>query len=1303
MARPELSSLPQQDLHQEVEEDYDLSSDEDEELAEADPNMVKQLEQLEKAAEAKGQVIELPRSVKILKEVPEHLKFQEDHPAYTQIPEIIHKRYSGKENAIHSNQTRKGGKMPASIFLRRFLADGRHEDVQFVNDIGHDAKEEKFLRATKWEDTQYPSVSIFIQRDAPLSNIEARIFGSNLIQDKDRQPPAPGQQLPPVFEYNVGPQVNREYTMAGTPMADLAQKGSLVQTVLRLRRDGKAIAWKGITDADIREIIKKRADPKVQLQPWEDAVWHIHLSHEVTINNFPKAGKKAQQEDVAAFQTYFTALMDTARRFGDFWFYSLTRPDLKLSEREDTFEDLGEQPPRWLVERWWPVKDTEGNIIQVIALKWGEMNVPTVWPSPETANIAWRLNIGRCRDTKSLTMSEALKKQSGNIIADFLEHEPGYFKVDVWANLTGNTINVDDMRPEHMTGCTLKVLQSDGSFSRDQYRGIVVPNFWKTQATFTVYVKGKINSALHGNRHYITMELETSPIALDRQDISMQLLMSYMSVPDRSGPDVGRFALGCAPQSGVQNPWLQCLSDGQKQTMLDICKSKNLNEEQMAFIKDFLSCKTGVTTLVGPPGTGKSQALVALIIAYHRSNNIWRPTATDQKILVVCPSNRAIDQLTRRLIDADSEVASSCLRFVSGPLSEDKKSSDDMDVDNADQDSPQALNNANYRLAEQYMAGRKLDDKLAAYHFDTKFKDFVKELHKSTSNNDIKNVASNWFRAMRTLKDSNFEVRKKARASKKECENTLLPLFWDTIKIIFTTLNSAAHDTLRNCFRASLIIIDEAGMAQIPDMMTAIAPNMLTVQHMILAGDPDQQRPMRLAKNRNEFGKLQEISLLEQITSGRLKDDGLTHTMLRTQYRTIPEIADMFSNLTYKGQIVNAESVKTPKDLVYTARSFFRGLGDQYFDWDCFGVAVSDSHVYSEKYLSTTSQANTFEADLIVRTVQGLIAQEPAPGKPKIELKDILILSPYQGQINHLKIELSKRRLMVDPNNCPMVESVGTVQGSEANIVLVSLCVNRPETQTKCKFISDHRLLNVAISRAKCMMVMFGNFLPWIEALRSDEKHFEKQGMNALGNLVDYIHPRRPGLRPNKMISFKDYTALVNKEAVKTEAQFQNLLKLAGNLTLNGKRPMDDVFGQGMSNKKQYNKDQAKVLAANLPKKKFVKTGVLAESDIPKYDEARSEMMKRVAGYKPFTIALFQQEIVGMSDWLPTIASKLKQDLAAEFEKQNPRQNPRELPPRPPVIDPALIPVGRRNDDDLTAMSDLEAIQDQADASMTGT
>ena len=82
---------------------------------------------------------------------------------------------------------------------------------------------------------------------------------------------------------------------------------------------------------------------------------------------------------------------------------------------------------------------------------------------------------------------------------------------------------------------------------------------------------------------------------------------------------------------------------------LDVADYKQLNNSQIDIIYAVLTSQNKITCIQGPPGTGKSTLLIGLIKQIHKLDN-------NPDILVLAPSNNAIDEVTYRLMGTGLKV-----------------------------------------------------------------------------------------------------------------------------------------------------------------------------------------------------------------------------------------------------------------------------------------------------------------------------------------------------------------------------------------------------------------------------------------------------------------------------------------------------------------------------------------------------------------------------------------------------------------------------------------------------------------------
>jgi uncharacterized protein len=112
------------------------------------------------------------------------------------------------------------------------------------------------------------------------------------------------------------------------------------------------------------------------------------------------------------------------------------------------------------------------------------------------------------------------------------------------------------------------------------------------------------------------------------------------------------------------------------------------------------------------------------------------------------------------------------------------------------------------------------------------------------------------------------------------------------------------------------------------------------------------------------------------------------------------------------------------------------------------------------------TQSSRPEAEAIVKLVADLRSQQVVRDgeKSPLTLKDILIVAPYNLQVNLLKQLL------------PRGAEVGTVdkfQGQQAPVVIVSMTTSRgTEAPRGTEFLFNPNRFNVAVSRAQCLSIV---------------------------------------------------------------------------------------------------------------------------------------------------------------------------------------------------------------------------------------
>lgn len=278
-----------------------------------------------------------------------------------------------------------------------------------------------------------------------------------------------------------------------------------------------------------------------------------------------------------------------------------------------------------------------------------------------------------------------------------------------------------------------------------------------------------------------------------------------------------------------------------------------LNSSQQHAVNKILSANE-LAIVHGPPGTGKTTTLVQGIKALYQQSH--------QQLLVVAPSNAAVDLLSEKLSDEGLRVVR-----VGNPA----------------------------RVSEKLLS-LTLDSQMAEH---SQMKQ-VKKLKKRA--NEFREMAykykRNFGKAEREQRKSLFE---EARNILKEVGNTEQYILNDLLskaQVITATLVGANHYTIRDR-RFDTVVIDEAAQALEPACWIPI----LKARKLVLAGDPFQLPPTIKSEQAARDGL--SITLMEK--NVQLHPEAVV--LLEEQYRMNKAIMGYSSAVFYKGQLKAHESV----------------------------------------------------------------------------------------------------------------------------------------------------------------------------------------------------------------------------------------------------------------------------------------------------------------------------------------------------------------------------------------------------------
>ena len=495
--------------------------------------------------------------------------------------------------------------------------------------------------------------------------------------------------------------------------------------------------------------------------------------------------------------------------------------------------------------------------------------------------------------------------------------------------------------------------------------------------------------------------------------------------------------------------------------------NNELNESQKDAVRFALEVNE-IGLIHGPPGTGKTTTIVEVILQLVKLGN---------KILVVAPSNIAVDNIGEKLIQYKSKLSGKNSNI-----------------------------NLNFDLCRIGHPARLLPSVISNC-LDTK-------VENSDNTQFVKKVKREMDKIKRELqkidyreKEKKFQLKQELKDKREDIKGSYKNTVFDIYRkanIILSTCISSGENYLSMAISKDnpfdYIIIDECaqgteGLCWVP---------ILQGKKAILAGDHLQLPPTIKSKNA-EY--VLSYTLFDRMIS--TYGDKVTR-LLNTQYRMNEKIMKFSSQELYEDKLIADDTVKnhTLKDLISERYKNDKNILEEINSYDDFGIFdkplvllnTSGLEFFETKDPETLSSFNVGETDLCKRMVDYL------KDKLKAENKDIGIITPYSAQVSNLSHKITQ-----DEYRGLEISTVDGFQGREKEIIILSLV--RSNQKNQVGFLSDKRRLNVAITRPRRMLIVIGD-IDTITNGNEKENSFLKNfgeycnenatNVNIIGTLMEY-------------------------------------------------------------------------------------------------------------------------------------------------------------------------------------------------------
>lgn len=469
-------------------------------------------------------------------------------------------------------------------------------------------------------------------------------------------------------------------------------------------------------------------------------------------------------------------------------------------------------------------------------------------------------------------------------------------------------------------------------------------------------------SHLSGNKLKLTLRTDELPDWSREGKLGIDLLFDENSYEEMQN------AIRQAALQLEKNTLIQVLTGQKKSSFNNSVQyfSNKLNTSQNEAVNKILSAED-VAVVHGPPGTGKTTTLVQAIKALLKKDQ--------QKILVVAPSNTAVDLLSEKL----SEEGLNVVR-VGNPV----------------------------RVSEKLLS-LTLDGKMSVH---SSMKD-IRKMKKQA--NEFRNLAHKYKRSFgKSEREQRKALFDEAHRIMKDVEKTEQYIIDDIIskaQVIAATLIGSNHHTVRN-LEYHTVVIDEAGQSIEPACWIPI----LKARKLIMAGDHFQLPPTIKSASAARGGL--DTTLLEK--SVGLHPDAVV--LLEEQYRMNETIMNYPSQVFYRNRL---------KANAFVAHQKLFG-GDIPLNFiDTAGCGFEEKQ-------EGTSTSNPEEAHFLFKHLSKFI-NELSVHYPVDDFPSIAIISPYKQQVILLQEIMKTSDHLQQYSGKISVNTIDSFQGQERDIVYISL------------------------------------------------------------------------------------------------------------------------------------------------------------------------------------------------------------------------------------------------------------------------
>jgi len=540
-----------------------------------------------------------------------------------------------------------------------------------------------------------------------------------------------------------------------------------------------------------------------------------------------------------------------------------------------------------------------------------------------------------------------------------------------------------------------------------------------------------------------------------------------------------------------------------------------LDDSQINIIKQILGLKDNqILIVVGPPGTGKTEVI---------AKAAYELVKRGEKVLITSHTNIAVDNALEKLMnrgckvirvgrhdkisDKVKEILLSKIRYeqssnalvsrireLEKEIRELKKTLRELDniekslknpkkfdyneiiknIDNINRflsikpeliEMQKKIIEIEYKINEKEKESkyaRSLTSKRARFQAKYRVEGELKELRKELSKYE-KQIARFGGPLNKILSYEIKRRREELVSKKRELKELIERVDKNVLRSADVVGSTIIRSHLGTLFDITFdtVIIDECSQISIPLGLMGLIKG----KKWVVIGDHLQLLPIFKTIKASNLDAHEKVSIFSTL----IRRFGMD-AYLGVHYRSLPDIIEFSKEFIYKDKGINIEVSKYSGSVCEKFESLLSTHSINYLRYPVIFIHING--VNKEEKTEDTRIYYPFKFGSVYNEEEIKVCQEIVKTLVNIGVKEerIGIIAPYVAQVKKLKEKLKEIR-NIDISNIE-INTVDSFQGREKDIIIFSVTGT---DKNRINFASNRNRLNVALTRAKCRLIVVGN------------------------------------------------------------------------------------------------------------------------------------------------------------------------------------------------------------------------------------